>query len=160
MDAEDQRRAVANRRRIIRRACLVGRPHLAQGRARLRHHIRDAEAAADLDQLAARDDHLASLRERRQNEQCCGGIVIDNRGGLSAGETAEERFGVPIARTTAALRDVVLERRVAAGHFGDPFNRTCRALISRVRSRAASFPQGFRLTSHFRNHRVQPQFPG
>ena len=43
---------------------LVRRADLAQRAAALGHDLRNAERAADLDKLAARDDDLASAGER------------------------------------------------------------------------------------------------
>jgi hypothetical protein len=123
MDAEDERGAIADRRRVVGRAGAVGRPHLAQDRARLRHHVGDAEAAADLDQLAARDDHLASRRQRRQQQHRRGGVVVDDDGGLGAGEAGDERFGVDVTPSARAAAEVVLEVGVAAGDFVDARQR-------------------------------------
>ena len=44
---------------VVGAAGAVGGADLDQPRARLRDHVGDAEAAADLDQLPARDDDLA-----------------------------------------------------------------------------------------------------
>ena len=49
-----------------------------------------AERAADLDQLAARDDHLAAARERREREQHRGGVVVDGERVLGAREQAQQ----------------------------------------------------------------------
>jgi hypothetical protein len=46
---------------VIRSACAVGGPDLDHARARQTHHIGHAERPADLDQLAARHDHLPSF---------------------------------------------------------------------------------------------------
>ena len=88
--AQERRRPIADRRRIVGGAGPVGRADLAQDRARLRHDVRHAEAAADLDQLAARDDHFAPRRQRRQHEQRRRGVVVDDDRGLGAGEPAEQ----------------------------------------------------------------------
>ncbi len=69
MDAQDQRRAIVDRGGVVGRARAVGRADFAERRAGLAHHVGDAEAAADLDQFAAGDDHLAALRERREHQQ-------------------------------------------------------------------------------------------
>ena len=42
------------------------------------------EAVADLDQLAARHDDLALLRERGEREQDGGGVVVDDERSLGA----------------------------------------------------------------------------
>ena len=66
----------------------VGRAHFDQSRARARHDLRHAKRAANLDELAARHDHLATVRQRIQHEQHRGGIVIDDRRVLRAGQIA------------------------------------------------------------------------
>src|SRR5947208_3274449 len=58
--AEDQRRTVADRRGIVACPGSVRRADLSQSGARLLHDVRHAEPAADLNQLAARDNHLAA----------------------------------------------------------------------------------------------------
>ncbi len=56
----------------------VGRPDLAQRCSRRLHHIGKPEGAADLDQLAARDDRFAPLGERFERDQNGGGVVVDD----------------------------------------------------------------------------------
>ena len=51
MHAQDCRGAVADRQCVVVQSRPVRRAHFAKLRARLRHHIRHAEAAADLDEL-------------------------------------------------------------------------------------------------------------
>ena len=90
VDAQNQRRLVADRRGVVGDPRAVGRAHFAQDRARLRHDVGNAEAAADLHQLTARDDHLASGRERGQRQQRRGGVVVDDERGFGAGEAGEQ----------------------------------------------------------------------
>ena len=104
---------------IVCRPRLVRRPDLAQDRARLRHHVGHAEAAADLDQLAARHDDLASRRQRRQHEHRRRRVVVDDDRRFGAGQAAEQRLGVDVAPAARAAAQVVLERRVAARDLGD-----------------------------------------
>ena len=92
----------------------VRRADLDEPRAGAREHVGDAEAVADLDQLAARDDDLAPLRERGEREQDGGGVVVDDERGLGAGQPAEEPGEVILARAALASLEVVLEVRVAA----------------------------------------------
>ena len=84
-------------RLVVGGARAVRRAHLAQDRARLRHHVGHAEPAADLHQFAARDDHLAAGPERRQHQHRRGRVVVDDGGGLGAGQPAEQRLGVAVA---------------------------------------------------------------
>jgi hypothetical protein len=59
-----------------RRRGAVRRSDLDETRTRPREDVGNAEAVADLDQLPARDDDLATLRERSEHEEdgslrCC-----------------------------------------------------------------------------------------
>ena len=76
MHAQQQRGVGPDRALVVGRAGAVRRPDLDEAGARAREHVGDAEAVADLDQLAARDEHLAPFRERGEREQdrarrCC-----------------------------------------------------------------------------------------
>ena len=68
----------------------VGGADLDQLRAGARHDLRHAEGAADLDQLAARHDRLAALRQRVEHEQHGGGVVVDDGRVLGAGQLAQQ----------------------------------------------------------------------
>ena len=89
--AQQQRRLRADRALVVGGARAVRRPDLDEPRAGAREHVGDAEAVADLDQLAARDDHLAALGERGEREQHRGGVVVDDERGLGAGQPAQDR---------------------------------------------------------------------
>ncbi len=54
-----------------------------------RHDFRNAEAAADLDELAARDDDVFALAQRPQSDDRGGGIIVDRRRRLGAGQSAD-----------------------------------------------------------------------
>ena len=99
---------------------------LDEPRARAREHVGDAEAVADLDQLAARDEHLAALGERGEREQHGGGVVVDDERRLGAGQRAQERREVVLARAARARVEVVLEVRVAAADLDDAVERRLR----------------------------------
>ena len=106
----------------VDRALVVGEPRavrradLDQPRARLRDHVRHAEPAADLDQLPARDDHLAARPgERRRREQRRARAVVDREPGLGAGQLAQQRLDVRVPRPARAGLQVELEVRVALG---------------------------------------------
>ena len=114
VDAQEQRRLRPDRALVVGRPRPVRRPDLDQPRARAGEHVRDPEAVADLDQLAARDDDLAALRERGEREQHRGGVVVDDDRRLGAGEPAQQRRQVILARAARAGGEVVLEVRVAA----------------------------------------------
>ena len=112
--AQEQRGVRPDRALVVGGARAVRRPDLDEARARAGEHVRDAEAVADLDQLAARDDDLAALGERGEREQHRGRVVVDDERGLGAGQPPQERREVVLARAARAAREVVLEVRVAA----------------------------------------------
>ena len=100
----------------------VRRADLAQQRARLAHHVGNAEAAADFDQLAPGDDDLAARRQAREDQHDRGGVVVDDQRGFGAGDRRDQRFGVNGPRAARALVEVVFEIAVAARERGDPLD--------------------------------------
>ena len=112
--AEQERGVGADRPLVVGGARAVRRPDLDEARAGAREDVGDAEAVADLEQLAARDDDLAPLGERREREQHGGGVVVDDERRLGAREPAHERVDVRLARPARAGVEVELEVRVAA----------------------------------------------
>src|SRR5581483_4653417 len=74
----------------------------------------DAEAVADLDELAARHDDVASLGERREREQHRRGVVVDDERRLRSGQSADERGEMVLPRPALAALEVELEVGVAA----------------------------------------------
>ena len=76
VDAEDGGGALADGTFVVRGARAVRRSDLDELRAGACEDVRNPEAVADLDQLAARDDHLAPLGQRRERQEhrrrrCC-----------------------------------------------------------------------------------------
>ena len=113
-DAQQQRGLGPDRRLVVGGARAVRRADLDEARARAREHVGDAEAVADLDQLAARDDHLAALGERGEREQQRGGVVVDDErvlGARRAGAASRARWSCREPRSPVG--EVVLEVRVA-----------------------------------------------
>ena len=113
----------AGRPLVVGGAGAVRRPHLDEAGARAREHVRDAEAVADLDQLAAGHEHLAAFGERREREQHGGRVVVDDERGLGARQPAEDPRDVILARAAPSLGEVVLEVRVAAADLVHAFER-------------------------------------
>ena len=69
----------------------------------------------DLDQFAARDDDFLVARQRGDRQQHRGGVVVDHRRGLGAGERGEQFLDNAVAVAAPAGLEVVLEV-VGAGH--------------------------------------------
>ena len=82
--AQDGAGALAQRRRVVAQPRAVRGPDLDQRAPACRDDLGDAKAAADLDELPARDDDLASRpRQRRGGQQHGGGAVVDREPGLA-----------------------------------------------------------------------------
>ena len=111
---------------VVGGAGAIGRPDLAQPGARAREHVRDPEAVADLDQLAARDEHLPILGQRREREHHRRGVVVHDQRRLGAGQPPQDAGDVILPRAAAAGLQVVLEVRVAAPDLQRPFERGLR----------------------------------
>jgi len=74
--AQQQRRACRERALEISQVDLIGRPDLDEGRAAARQDVGQPEAAADLDELVARNDDFATLRERVEDQEDGGRAVV------------------------------------------------------------------------------------
>jgi hypothetical protein len=120
MGAEDGAGVLGQCVGVVRPPRPVRRPHLDEPRAGLPDHVRDAEAAADLDKLAAGDhDLLAGPGQRGGGEQHRSGAVVDGERGLGAGELGEEVLRVSVARAAGAGLRVPLEVGIALRRSGD-----------------------------------------
>src|ERR1700675_1070779 len=76
MHAQQQARSFVDGLAIIFDTRPIGGPDLPQHCARALHNIWDAEAIADFDQLAARDDHLESCGQLVEAEINRRGVVV------------------------------------------------------------------------------------
>ena len=86
MDLHDRRGVGTDRRGVVLEMRAIGGADLDQSAAGAGHDVGNAEGAADLDQLAARDDDLAPVGQRVQHQQHGGSVVVDGGRGLGAGE--------------------------------------------------------------------------
>lgn len=86
MNLEDHGRIGRNSLLIICQVRAVGGADLDELGARGRHDIGDAEAAANLDKLAAADDNLFARGMGGKHQQHRGGIVVDHERVLGTGE--------------------------------------------------------------------------
>ena len=112
--AQEQRGLCADCALVVVRTGAVRRPDLDEARAGPGEHVRDAEPVADLDQLATRDEHLTSFRERREREQHRPRVVVDHDRGFGAGQAAEDPADMILARAPCPGGEVVLEIRIGA----------------------------------------------
>ena len=105
---QQRRRAGATGGGVIRHGGLVGGPDLAQAAARGGEDLGNAEPAPDLDQLAARDHHLAALgivADGRHHQQQRGRAVVDHGRGRRLAQGRQRLFHVaPAAAALARWR--------------------------------------------------------
>ena len=100
----------------------VGRPDLDQPGAGSSDDLRDPDAAADLDQLAARDrDPVPAGEPDREHE--CGRVVDRDQRVLGAGQRDEVLLRGAKPRPATAGVAVELEERVATGRPGRGLDR-------------------------------------
>ena len=123
VDPQDRGGLRADRPLVVREPRLVGRPHLAEPGARDLEDLRQPEAAADLDELTARDDHLAARRQGAEGQDRRGGVVVDDGRRLGTGQLAQEPRDARGAPAALAVVELELEVAVAPGHRGDRFGR-------------------------------------
>jgi len=123
VDLDQEARALTDRALVVRDPGAIRGPDLDEARVRTRHDVRHAEAATDLDQLAAREDRFASARERVEEEQHGAGAVVHADARLRAGESREEIAEVIVTLVALVRLAVDLEHAVAARRsshrFGD-----------------------------------------
>src|SRR6185369_17666146 len=101
----------------------VSGSNLAKYGAALRHYIGDSKAAADLDQLTSRDDHLAALRQCVQHKQDRGCVVIRYNGRFTSGKPAYQVLTMRFAPAALASSQIIFEIRVARCRFRERFQR-------------------------------------
>ena len=86
----------------------------AERRAGDAHDLRDAKAAADLDQLPAGDDHFLPGGQGAQDDHGRGGAVVDGRRRLAAEQRAEHFADRVLPARALAGGEVEFEVQVAA----------------------------------------------
>ena len=86
MNLQDHGRFGRDGALVIGKVRAVGGADLDEFGARSRHDVGDAEAAANLDKLAAADDNLFARGMGRQHQQHRGGVVVDHERVLGTGE--------------------------------------------------------------------------
>ena len=124
MDAEQETRAFVEGAFVIADARAIRGAHFAQHGAAFGHDVRNAEAIADFDQLAARNNHLCPLREGVQDQENSGGVVVDDNRSLSPNELRQQPGRVDVALAALAPFEVVFEVRVTRSDEGD-FSLNC-----------------------------------
>jgi hypothetical protein len=115
VDLEDRAGVGTQHAAIVVEMRAVRRAYLAQPRAALGHDIGNAEASPDLDQLPTRDDRLSALGHCIEHEHERGRAVVHDQRVLGAGELAQQRGRVRVARSPGAALEIVFEVAEALG---------------------------------------------
>ena len=77
--------------------------------ARLPHDVRDAEPAANLDQLGPGDDDPPPFCQRPQRQHDGGSVVVDDEGGFGPGQSFDQVLSVRVPGAAFAAAQVVLQ---------------------------------------------------
>ena len=113
MHLEQQRGRRADGAFVVGEAGPVGRADLDDLRPRGGEDLRDAERAADLDQLAARDDDLAPRASAARASSRAAALLLVTRAASAPVSVGEQPFEAAGALAAAAGREIDLE--VAGG---------------------------------------------
>ena len=102
---------------VLEIACVgaVGGAHLHKLGAALLQDVRNAEPAADLHRLAARNDDLLSGCDGGEAQQHGGGVVVDDQGRLGAGQLAHVAGDGRLAGASPSGVEVQLQVAIARG---------------------------------------------
>ena len=146
VDPEDRRGLGGDRIRVVAHVGAVRGPDLDELGPRPHQHVGDPEAAADLHQLATRDDHLASSGDRREREQHRRRAVVHDDRILGAGDLGEQARGVPVPLPAGPTLEVVLDA-----------HRAARLADRRDRDRGERSPAEIRVEDHARRVEHRPQ---
>ena len=108
---DDPRPAVGQRRLEVGDPGPVRRPDLDEARPGPPDDLRDPHAAADLDELAARDGHAPAAPGQADRQGDGRGVVVDDQGVRGASERDEVPLRLAEARAAPARRRIQLEER-------------------------------------------------
>ncbi len=123
MDLQDDGAIRFERASIVGEVRAIRRADFDEPRAAPFHDLGNAEAPADLDQLAARHDRRAAVGQRVERQHQCRRAVVHDQRVLGAGELAKQRCAMRVARPALAARDVVFEIRESSRHAVDRVQR-------------------------------------
>ena len=118
---EDHRGAGGDGFFVVVEVGFVGGAHFNELGSGCFQDIGDAEAAADFDELASRDDHFifAILAEVAENDDEGGGAVIDGGRGIGFEQGGEGGFEVAGPFAACAIGKIEFEVAVACGDVGE-----------------------------------------
>ena len=110
---QQQRGVVVDGVLVVPEVGAIGGAHFAQLAASAGHQFGQPKAAADLNQLAARDRHVAPQRQRVQHQHHRGGIVVHHGGVFGAGQEPQPVRDDALPIPALAAFEVVFERHGA-----------------------------------------------
>lgn len=112
---EEQTRTFADRLLVVRQVRSIRGPDFPEADAAFRHDVGDAERAANLDEFATRHHDLFAFCKRIQRDEERGGIIVDDRGGLRAGEVSRKLLNQCFSLPALTAGKVVFEVHVLPG---------------------------------------------
>ncbi len=124
MDPKDDTRPTFGQRRLeVRNPGPVRRPHLDELHAGSPQDLRYADAAADLDELAAPDDNAGALAGQADGQGDRRSVVVRDEGVLGAGQRKEMLLGCAETGAATACFAIQLEEEVVARGCGCSLDR-------------------------------------
>src|SRR5712692_3429642 len=147
MYAQQEARFFADAVLVVCHAGAVGGADLAENCAALRHDFRNAEAITNFDELAAGDDDLAALGQRRENKEHCGGTVVDDDRGFGASEPLQRLCCMHVAFAARTGLEVVFEIAVLRCSAPESFDHRSRVRRARKSSSTARVTSTSKLRS-------------
>src|SRR5919204_6209109 len=124
MDAQDRGGVFRTRAEVIGQSRFIGCADFANLRAGSFDYLANAETAADLNELAARDNDLRFFPGKMPHDQHeCGGAIVDDGGGFGAAENRQISLEVLGAIATLAGAEIELDIAVAGRKLVEQFAR-------------------------------------
>ena len=125
VDAQDHGRLGPERTLVVGDTGAVRGADLDEPRARAGEHVGDPEAAADLDQLAARDEHLAALASAARASSTAAALLLTTSAASAPVIRCSSAGEMVLARAARPGVEVELEVGVAAADLDDASSAAC-----------------------------------
>ena len=123
MGRHDKAGPIGYRRLVVAQVRTVGGAHLHHVDAASGHYVRQAEGAADLDQLPARNHGLPAHGERVEHKQHGRSVVVDHGRRLCPRQVCQETLDQVIPGTPLPGVQIYLQVGVALRHRDQPVDR-------------------------------------
>lgn len=118
VNAQDARGALGDGAVVIFDPCAIGRADFDEPRARAREDLRNSEAAADFDELAAGDQNVPARRNGREREEHRRGVVVHEERRLARHERRQGGLRGSAAAAPLSGLHIELERGITAENDG------------------------------------------